>query len=502
MRVANVRGKRVSGIDIRSSKTTGHLSIGTLLPLCFVSGISSSLVVSGQLSGYITLICLVPLIYVLAVEDRSLRLALALAIFQFPISLSGLEGLLTLSSIATVDILMLHVVVLSVYAVFGFALANMKRLVGDTAFLFCLPFTWVVFETITGAFHLWGGYALPFSLGYFLVDTLFLKAAAWSGVVGLSLFIIAMNTGPVWWLIGKRQHAWISAIITMFFVLAASFTNFQVPYASKILDVAVIQSATTHEQRQQAFTDEALQAEHLALLSHLTQLARGASLIVWPEVSTPGIIYDRLPRKDIEGALADTSNAVLGAVYKKGLEYYNVVLNWSEGALSNAYTKRSLVPKGEAWLESGRQPAFVNVKDFNIGLLICMDSIHSQLARETVAAGATAMAVLANSDKTNGLNMHLRTVILRAVETNRFILYASQQGQSAMVTPAGKVVAQSASWGKRSVFKASMQPRSNITPFVKFGNWLGRLSMCVLVFVSICYARIPLQVGAHEKQIS
>jgi len=79
-----------------------------------------------------------------------------------------------------------------------------------------------------------------------------------------------------------------------------------------------------------------------------------------------------------------------------------------------------------------------------VGVLICSESIYAGAARALGQAGAELLVNLSNDDWFGGhaaVEQHFRASLLRAVETRRFLLRATNSGVTAIVDPRGIVTA-------------------------------------------------------------
>ena len=74
----------------------------------------------------------------------------------------------------------------------------------------------------------------------------------------------------------------------------------------------------------------------------------------------------------------------------------------------------------------------------------------------------------------------LQGTILRSIETRRSLVRASNSGISAVVAPTGEVVARTSLF-ERTTLAADVAARSELTPYVRYGDWLP--TICVLALV-------------------
>jgi apolipoprotein N-acyltransferase len=134
------------------------------------------------------------------------------------------------------------------------------------------------------------------------------------------------------------------------------------------------------------------------------------------------------------------------------------------GTLRATYDKIRLVPFGEAstWLlpetlqrrlgipqnySAGDTATLFDIGGTRAGVLICWEGIYASAARALVRAGAEVLVNLSNDDWFGGraaVEQHFRASLLRAAETRRPLLRATNSGVTAVVDPHGVVVARAA----------------------------------------------------------
>jgi len=82
---------------------------------------------------------------------------------------------------------------------------------------------------------------------------------------------------------------------------------------------------------------------------------------------------------------------------------------------------------------------------------------------------------------------HFQIARMRAIETGRWLLRATNTGVTATIDHAGRVVERLPQF-ETAVLRASVQPREGATPYVRFGNWtlatLASLLLAVAAFLS------------------
>jgi apolipoprotein N-acyltransferase len=86
-------------------------------------------------------------------------------------------------------------------------------------------------------------------------------------------------------------------------------------------------------------------------------------------------------------------------------------------------------------------------------------------------------------DQSEALAQHRQIAQLSAQMTQRYMLVATNSGQTVVINPYGKVLAQ-APINQVAYVTATIQAMSGSTPWIKFGNWPILLLMCVGLFFS------------------
>jgi apolipoprotein N-acyltransferase len=453
--------------------------------LCLLSGLAIVAIKLG-FSSYFIFVALLPFIHALCSETRPMRLPLLFMTFQIPVVYTVFQGISDLDSLTRLDIALLYLVAVLEYGCLGLLAAVVKKRLAITPFLLLLPIVWGAFETVFGSFYLLKNFASPFLLGYWTVGTPFALVGRLSGVIGVSIFVVAVNVF-LYLVFFKRRF--IAGGVLLIFLSVAFFSSAQFkPSFNKEIRVGFIQAGYTHAQRYEAFSDEQVRKEHFETYTSLTQnaLKEGADLIIWPEVAVPGKMYYKIDEPLLQNALQGAKAAIVGSVYQKVFDTYNAALLFNNGELQGTYFKRALVPKGEtSWLTSGSTTGYLNVDGAKIGILVCMDQLYPELARETVRNGAETLVVLVHADTNAGIPMHHRVAQFRAIETGRYVTFASELGMSAVVSPDGSINMQTL-WQSPIALLASLSfiDSSSRTPFLRWGNWMGNVSLlCTIAFL-------------------
>ena len=128
---------------------------------------------------------------------------------------------------------------------------------------------------------------------------------------------------------------------------------------------------------------------------------------------------------------------------------------------------------------------------FAYGPAICYEIVYPQITRTQVRNGADVLVTITNDawyDGTSAPRQHLNQARLRAVEDGRWLLRAGTTGISALVDPTGAVVHE-IPMGHEGIIYAHVAPRSEVTPYVRFGDWFAWLA-CAAVISKLVWRRV------------
>jgi apolipoprotein N-acyltransferase len=171
--------------------------------------------------------------------------------------------------------------------------------------------------------------------------------------------------------------------------------------------------------------------------------------------------------------------------------YYNAMLALGASG-RDAYYKRHLVPFGEFlplkpvlapvldFLQipmsdfsagSKGEPPLLTLAGHPAGISICYEDAFAEEVAQ--ALPTAAFLVNASNDAWFGDSLaprqHLEIARMRAKETQRYLLRATNTGISAVITPTGEIGAQTRLFEK-AVLTAEITPLAGATPYVRLGN--------------------------------
>ena len=133
------------------------------------------------------------------------------------------------------------------------------------------------------------------------------------------------------------------------------------------------------------------------------------------------------------------------------------------------------------------------------GPAICYEGIYGDCFARFAREGAEVMLVMSNDGWWGNTPGHRRLFDycrLRAIETRRAIARSANTGVSGFINARGDVI-QSLGWEKRGVLTQSVEVREEITPYVTYGDWVGRMSLLVSLLGVLYYSAYSIKRKNH-----
>ena len=221
--------------------------------------------------------------------------------------------------------------------------------------------------------------------------------------------------------------------------------------------------------------------------------ANPAALTVLPETAIP-LYFNEVPREVLRSLTAHGDALIGVAVGTTDGGYTNGAVALTRELAPSAYAKRHLVPFGEypppgfAWFF---RFAHIPMSDFTSGPVlqvpldiagqrIAPNICYEDLFGEELLSSLPAATLLVNLSNTAWFGdslaqpQHLQIARLRALETGRVMLRATNTGMTAMVRPDGSIAAALPPFTTAALV-VEAQGRTGLTPFARWGNALALL---------------------------
>ncbi|MGI9213108.1 MAG: apolipoprotein N-acyltransferase [Methylococcaceae bacterium] len=360
------------------------------------------------------------------------------------------------------------------------------------------PAVWMLIEWIRGWF-LTGFTWLQ--VGYSQTDTLLSHVAPLLGSYGVG-WITALLAGLAFSLAWLSRSGRKTALAGLVLILVVSQGLGLVrwsqpegePFTATLLQGNIPQDAKWQPEFQQAT---------LLRYLNLTRKHWQSRLIIWPETAVPAFYHQvrqtYLTPLETEARQHGT-DLLIGVPYldESTHQYYNALVNL--GQTPGVYLKRHLVPFGEFLPLRSVLGAVLNIldiplTDFTAGspqqpLLqaaghpltasICYEDIFGQ--ESLLGLPEARYLVNVTNDAWFGDSMaphqHAQMARMRAIETSRYLLRATNTGLSVLVGPDGRIQTQGPLFQTTEV-TGLIQPLSGATPYVLWGD--GVFVMVILI---------------------
>jgi apolipoprotein N-acyltransferase len=361
--------------------------------------------------------------------------------------------------------------------------------------LLVLPSLWAISEWLRG----WIFTGFPWlSIGYSQTDTPLAALAPVLGVFGVS-WMCAFLSGLLFLLIVEGRRARVASAIGIVIALAVCWTLSRVAWTSPVgapLRVALLQGNIPQDMKFTAERYEATLATYRKLIA-----ASQAQLIVLPETAIPRFFDAVDPHYwgDIDD-IARTRGAdlLVGVPFRDGRNYYNSVVSLGMDR-PQLYNKTHLVPFGEfvptgfRWIVDTMT---IPLGDFTRGAPdqrplalagqrvapnVCYEDafgeeIIRQLPEATLLVNVSNVAWFGDS---LAPAQHAQMSRMRARETGRYMLRATNTGITAIIDERGNVVSALPQFTEGAL-QGEARGFSGATPYVRGGNVLI-VALCFVV---------------------
>lgn len=375
-------------------------------------------------------------------------------------------------------------------ALTAWAIARLQRghsLAAAPVYLFLMPAVWTLGEWMRG----WLFSGFPWLLvGYSQTDSPFAGYAPLVGALGTG-FAVAMTAGGCALAAASRRLPGVLLALAVplagWLLGTLAWTQPEEPGTRR---VALVQGAVPQAVKWLSEYREPT----LALYESLSAPHWGSDVVLWPESAVPAFpdeIPDTLQRLQAAALARDTALLIgIPTGDRHAGRYFNSIV-LLDGDRPR-YDKHHLVPFGEylpfdRWVRpvlnflaipmsafspgDARQPP-LPFNGMRFGASICYEDAY---AGEVIKPLPNANLLVNVSDDawfgdSIAPHQHLQIARMRALETGRYLLRATNTGISAIIDARGKVIARSPQF-KPFVLTGEVRLHAGATPFVRGGQW-------------------------------
>jgi len=333
---------------------------------------------------------------------------------------------------------------------------------------------------------------------------------ALTGAMAARYVMTALGSGG--WRARGAAGAGLAAVVTAGLVLAGGLLPVDPTGGAPTATVAAIQGDVPRARNlPQLLNDsEVTQDQVAATLKLAAQVKSGRApapgVVIWPEdaVGLDPRVYPYLYGQVEEAMTAIGRPILVGEVLQDPQR--NVGQLWVPGVgPTTIYVKRQLVPFGEyipfrglissfSSLPSlnpvnftpGHQAVVFGVGKIRLGDVICYEVGFDDLVRSEVNAGANLIALQSNDadfeidGQLGETEQQTAMARIRAVESDRAVVYASTTGESTIIAPDGAVITRSGIWRQ-----AILDARVPLVSYRTLADRVGAWPEYVLVLVTV-----------------
>jgi apolipoprotein N-acyltransferase len=404
----------------------------------------------------------------------------------------------------------LFVVYLAAFpALLGYLLARFSSGSRWVRVVILFPAAWVLTEWLRGWF-LTGFTWLQ--LGYSQLDWPLAGLAPWLGVQGVG-WGVALSAGlVVKTLLGAGRPRWpyvlvLAALWSGAWVLGqVSWTQSSGP----VTRVALVQGNVTQDMKWRPDQRQPTLNRYLSM----TRRHWEADLVVWPETAVPAFRHQATDflaelAREAQGHGAELLVGIPVKDQDAGRYYNSVVV---VGAQPGLYQKRHLVPFGEYlplkdllgpvvdfmhipmsdFSAGAPEQPVLQVAGHRVGVSICYEDAFGEEVID--ALPQATLLVNVSNDAWFGDSIapaqHLQMARMRALETGRYMLRATNTGISAIIGPTGGLLGVAPQF-EAYTLTGEARAMQGATPYVRFGNLPVVLTLLVLAGLGGFLSRRP-----------
>jgi apolipoprotein N-acyltransferase len=328
----------------------------------------------------------------------------------------------------------------------------------------------------------------------------------------------------------SRVAAAVAAVVTAGLVLAGGLLPADPVGGAPTAQVAAIQGNVPRARNlPQLINDAQVTQNHSqATLKLAAEVKAGRladpDLVIWPENATD---QDPFQTPAIYAEISSAVSAVgkpilVGEVLNDPRR--NVGQLWVPGrGPTTTYVKRQLVPFGEYIpfrgiissfsdlpalqpidFIAGRRPVVFGVGKIRLGDVICYEVSFDNLVRSEVNAGANLLALQSNDadfeidGQLGETEQQTAMARIRAVESDRALVYASTTGESTIIAPDGSLIAHSGVW-QQAILDARVPLVSHRTLADRVGGWPEYV---IIMLTVLALAWAVVRVTRQRRQAS
>ena len=376
--------------------------------------------------------------------------------------------------------------------------------------LYAFPLCWLICEWIRG--HIFTGFPWMM-IGYTATHNLLQWYAPLIGLYGLSL-ITALISGCIVLLLKERwQPPRLVALTLIVIIIGVSYFIPSVTYTTVKQNPLTVSLIQGNIQQSMKWNEKDLE-NIIHTYYAQTKAHKDSDLIIWPEAAIP-TLASNVPQviDQLHEFTKKNQNALIIGVPTydtQTQQYFNSLLLLTP-TTEQQYNKVHLVPFGEYIPLSGffgylfntlnipmsnfsagsKTQPLLDASQIKIAPYICYEIAFPQQVL-THSHGANVLLVISDDSwfgPSIALDQHLQMAQMRALELQKYVLFATNTGATAIIKPDGSMT--SLDRFKADVLTQTIEPTQGDTPLSRFGYTPVALICLILLILSLRHKKTP-----------
>jgi len=482
--------------------------------------------------GFLAYVALIPFFFLLQNKNykESARWGYVTGLFVNLGTLYWISWVTVPGAVAAILYLPIYFVVYAVLHTF------LQKYIPEKYFYYCLPFLWTGIEFLRSLGVLgfpWN--SLAYTQSYYLS---LIQYVDYTSLFGVSFWIVWLNV-IIFLLIKNadnyRKIVVYFAVLILLLLLPLIYGKIVIPPSSESakekIRVGVVQGNIDPNEK----WDDAFRMENLRIYQALTyQMQRDSlDLIVWPETATPVYLRDSEVYRRAIYEIVDSLKVPLITgtpdyqfLPDHSYKTFNAVFSFVPGKKNfDVYHKLHLVPFGERvpftetfpfiadlleklemgegnfspgdsivsfkipWKRMQKADLSSEPRYFFAPVIICFESLFSNLVRKFVMNGADILIIITNDawfGRTQAPYHHAQAAVFRAIENRISIARCANTGVSMFIDAYGNISKETPIWVRTAIF-GDLEPRQKTTFFSKHGHVFATI-ISLLNFFPLIFA--------------
>ncbi|MGR9115479.1 MAG: apolipoprotein N-acyltransferase, partial [Gammaproteobacteria bacterium] len=393
-------------------------------------------------------------------------------------------------------------------AITGYLSSSVSRMFESSIQVFLMPCLWVLIEYFRGYWFLNG---FPwFQIAYTQLESPLTGYIPILGVYGSGFVIALISACCVRIIRDKKDWIGYGVLIGAIWLGGVFLRDIQWTYPiGENIKVSLIQGNITQDQKWAPENKSAT----LSKYKKMTEMQWNSDIVVWPETAVPA--YYRDVKADFlepleKEAIEQKTDIIISLPMRSEQSGKNHNVVRVLGQTPGVYQKQHLLPFGEYLPLRPFSEYILNLVNIRLGHFIPGDSDQKLL----VAAGYPFITSICYEDAFGSHNIgkldeaaflvnvtndawfgetiepyqHMQIARMRALETGRYLLRATNTGVTAVVGPQGKMITQAPLFTSIAI-NGKIVPMGGMTPYARIGD---RLQIYIIGFVLMALASIKI----------